>query len=215
MEKAPGEPFDVPGGPVVGTPFANPGALGLAGFALTTFLLSAANAGWMHAATGSAWLGYAFAYGGGAQIIAGIFEFCNKSVFGATAFTSYGAFWIGLGLWVELVEPNHPHAAAATDLAWILLAWAIFNSYLLLWATAVDTTVFVIFFLLEVTLIILAVGGFTGNSAITQIGGYVGVLLALAAWYGSAAVVINEITGRSVLPLGKPFGPLALDVRRA
>ena len=90
------------------TPAADPAPLGLAAFALTTFLLSAANAHWMTTATGDAWLGYAFAYGGLAQFAAGMWEFRNRNVFGATAFGTYGGFWIGLGLWALLVAPRRP-----------------------------------------------------------------------------------------------------------
>ena len=89
---------------------ADPAPLGLAGFALTTFLLSAKNAGWMTHATGSAFLGYAFAYGGAAQFLAGMWEFARGNVFGSVAFGSYGGFWLGLGLWVLLVA--NPAVAA-------------------------------------------------------------------------------------------------------
>ena len=93
------------------TGIADPAPLGLAAFALTTFLLSAANAGWMNSATGNAWLGYAFAYGGFGQLLAGMWEFRNRNVFGATAFSTYGGFWIGLGIWVLLVAEAGPRAA--------------------------------------------------------------------------------------------------------
>ena len=98
------------------SPIADPAPLGLAAFALTTFLLSAANAHWMNGnATGNAWLGYAFAYGGLCQLLAGMWEFRNRNVFGATAFSSYGGFWIGLGLWVLLVaDRTRPAVAAGT-----------------------------------------------------------------------------------------------------
>ena len=89
---------------------ADPAPLGLAAFALTTFLLSAANANWMSHATGAAFLGYAFAYGGLIQLLAGMWEFRNRNVFGATAFSTYGGFWLGLGLWVLLVA--NPAVAA-------------------------------------------------------------------------------------------------------
>ncbi|HEY7278136.1 MAG TPA: acetate uptake transporter, partial [Trebonia sp.] len=116
-----------------GSGIADPAPLGLAGFALTTFLLSGANAGWMTHATGNAWLGYALAYGGLAQLLAGMWEFRNRNVFGSTAFSSYGGFWIGLALWFLLVAPHATSAAAADkDLGWILLAWAIFNTYMLI-----------------------------------------------------------------------------------
>jgi uncharacterized protein len=209
--------------PVMLAPAADPAPLGLGAFALTTFLLSAANANWMTKATGDAWLGYAFAYGGLVQLLAGMWEFRNRNVFGATAFSTYGGFWIGLGLWALLVAPapappagTSPlvaahlalvHAAAAQkDVAWILLAFAIFNTYMLLWSTQVNLAVFGVFLTLEATEIILFIGNFAANSNVVKIGGYVGVLTALVAWYASAAGVINGMRGSALVPVGKPFG---------
>jgi uncharacterized protein len=187
-------------------PVADPAPLGLAGFALTTFLLSAANAGWMTHATGDAWLGYALAYGGLCQLLAGMWEFRNRNVFGATAFSTYGGFWIGLALWALLVAPKATSPAAAThDLGWILLAFAIFNTYMLLWSTAVNIAVFSVFLTLEVTEIILFAGFFSGSSGLVKAGGYIGVLTALVAWYTSAAGVFNGLRGRAVVPVGQPF----------
>jgi uncharacterized protein len=196
------------------SPIADPAPLGLAAFALTTFLLSAANAGWMTKATGSSWLGYAFAYGGIAQLLAGMWEFRNKNVFGATAFSSYGAFWIGLGLWVRFVQDATPPAgilrtvyAAQTvkDLGWILLAFAIFNTYMLLMATQVNAAVFGVFLTLEATEVLLFIGFFTGNANVIKAGGYVGVVTAVVAWYTSAAGVANGLPGRLRLPIGRPL----------
>ena len=125
------------------TGIADPAPLGLAAFALTTFLLSAVNAGWAKNSTGSDWLGYAFAYGGLGQLLAGMWEFRNRNVFGATAFSTYGGFWIGLGLWAVLVAPHALSASAAgQDLGWILLAFAIFNTYMLIFSTQVNMAVF-------------------------------------------------------------------------
>ena len=185
---------------------ADPAPLGLAGFALTTFLLSAFNAGWMTKASGDAWLGYAFAYGGFCQLLAGMWEFRNRNVFGATAFSTYGGFWIGLGLWALLVAPKITSPAVAShDLAWILLAFAIFNTYMLLWSTQLNMAVFGVFLTLEATEVILFIGGFLNQApghGATQIGGYVGVLTALVAWYTSAAGVTNGLPGRLKLPVG-------------
>ena len=193
--------------PIMLAPAADPAPLGLGAFALTTFLLSAANANWMGSATGDAWLGYAFAYGGLCQLLAGMWEFRNRNVFGATAFSTYGGFWIGLGLWALLVAPKAASASAAGhDVAWILLAFAIFNTYMLLWSTQVNMAVFTVFLTLEATEVILFIGNFAGNSSIVKVGGYVGVLTALAAWYTSAAGVINGMRGTPLLPVGKPFG---------
>jgi hypothetical protein len=191
--------------PVMMAPVADPAPLGLAAFALTTFLLSADNAGWMNAASGSAWLGFAFAYGGLGQLLAGMWEFRNRNVFGATAFSTYGGFWIGLGLWALLVAPT-AGAKAGKDLGWILLAFAIFNTYMLLWSTQVNGAVFAVFLTLELTEIILFIGNFAGSTAIIKFGGYVGVVTALAAWYTSSAGVINGMRGTPFLPVGKPFG---------
>ncbi|HVB43429.1 MAG TPA: acetate uptake transporter [Streptosporangiaceae bacterium] len=182
---------------------ADPAPLGLAAFALTTFLLSAANAGWMKNATGDAWLGYAFAYGGLGQLLAGMWEFKNKNVFGATAFSTYGGFWIGLAIWGLLVAPKAASAGAANhDVAWILLAFAIFNTYMLIWSSQVNMAVFVVFLTLELTEIVLFIGNFAGNTTIVKAGGVIGVITALAAWYASAAGVIAGIKGRAVLPVG-------------
>jgi len=183
-------------------PAADPAPLGLAAFALTTFLLSAANAGWMTSASGDAWLGYAFAYGGLGQLLAGMWEFRNRNVFGATAFSTYGGFWIGLGLWALLVAPA-AGAKAGKDVAWILLAFAIFNTYMLFWSTMVNAAVFSVFLTLELTEVILFIGNFAGNTSIVKFGGYVGVVTALTAWYTSAAGVANGTGGRPIVPVGR------------
>jgi hypothetical protein len=185
-------------------PAADPAPLGLAAFALTTFLLSAANANWMGSASGDAWLGYAFAYGGLGQLLAGMWEFRNRNVFGATAFSTYGGFWIGLGLWALLVAPT-AGPKAAKDVAWILLAFAIFNTYMLLWSSMVNTAIFAVFLTLEATEVVLFIGNFAGNANIVKIGGYVGILTALCAWYASAAGVGNGMSGRTIFPVGQPF----------
>jgi hypothetical protein len=188
------------------TGIADPAPLGLAAFALTTFLLSAVNAGWAKNSTGSDWLGYAFAYGGFCQLLAGMWEFRNKNVFGATAFSTYGGFWVGLGLWALLVAPNAASPTAANkDLGWILLGFAIFNSYMLICSLHVNIAVFAVFLTLELTEIFLFIGGFSDSSGMTKIGGVIGVITALVAWYTSAAGVMNGIRGRAVFPVGRPL----------
>jgi hypothetical protein len=181
---------------------ADPAPLGLAAFALTTFLLSAANAGLTKGGAGE-WIGYAFFYGGLGQLLAGMWEFKRQNVFGATAFSTYGAFWLGLGYYVT-------HNAAATgenianDLGFILLAFAIFNTYMLMWAATVNTAVFAVFLTLEITEIVLFIGQFANSTSIIKVGGYVGILTALCAWYTSAAGVGAGL-GRPMLPVGNPL----------
>ena len=209
--------------PAPASGIADPAPLGLAAFALTTLLLSAKNAGWMTHATGSAWLAFAFAYGGIAQLLAGMWEFRRGNTFGSTAFSTYGAFWIGLALWVELVVnpavagiAKAPATAAATvatlnhDLGWILLAFAIVTFYLLVLTTQVNLAVFLVFLGLEVALIVLAIGNFDAGSALLptgtiKVGGYVGLVTALLAFYASAAGVAAGMGGRILFPVGKPL----------
>jgi uncharacterized protein len=197
---------------------ADPGPLGLAGFAATTFLLSAFNAGWMTAASGLAWLSYALAYGGLAQLLAAMWEFRNRNVFGTTAFGSYGAFWIGLFFYFQIVGSKllaHPLVGGPKfdkDVAWILLTFAIFNIYMLILSAQLNTAVFGVFLTLQITLIILFIGNFAGSTGTVKLGGYLGVLTALVAWYTSAAGVAAGMEGRLALPVGRPLlAPRALS----
>ena len=186
--------------PRIVPPVADPAPLGLAAFALTTFLLSAKNAQWTDGT--DAWLGYAFAYGGFVQLLAGMWEFRNRNVFGSTAFSTYGGFWIGLGLYALLVAPDAKPVQISNDEGWILLAFAIFNTYMLLWSTQVNMAVFAVFLTLEATEIILFIGKFADNTDIVKIGGYVGVVTAIAAWYASSAGVLNGMMDRAFVPVG-------------
>ena len=193
-------------------PAADPAPLGLAAFALTTFILSGHNATFI---PDIAWLGLAFFYGGLAQLLAGMWEFRNRNVFGATAFSTYGAFWMALGFFVTLVLISKTVAAAVTGpnllnaLAWFLLAFAIFNFYMLLWSTRVNVAVFMVFLTLQITEILLAWGFFReahgGSPWITHAGGWAGVVTAGFAWYASAAGVVNGMSPRPVLPVGSPL----------
>jgi uncharacterized protein len=181
---------------------ADPAPLGLAAFALTTFLLSVANVG-ITRGTSLEWVGYAIAYGGAAQLLAGMWEFRNRNVFGATAFATYGGFWIGLAIYL-LVTPKIG-ANVANDLGWILVAFAIFNTYMLMWSLFVNMAVFGVFLTLEVTEILLFIGNFTTTPNLIKAGGAAGMLTALVAWYTSAAGVMNGMAGRHVLFVGKPL----------
>jgi uncharacterized protein len=185
---------------------ADPAPLGLAGFALTTFMVSVHNAGW---APDLIWVGPALFYGGLAQLLAGMWEFRNRNTFGSTAFSTYGAFWLSLAAFVMLdlfgkvpAGVNVPHA-----LGWFFLAFAIFNTYMLLWSMSVNRAVFGVFLTLEVTEILLFIGFFAGQAAgegLVLVGGWVGVLTALVAWYASAAGVANAMAERPVVPVGPP-----------
>src|SRR6266568_6523849 len=134
------------------TPVADPAPLGLAGFALTTFLLSGHNASFI---PDLVWVGPALFYGGLAQLLAGMWEFRNRNVFGATAFSTYGGFWLGLGIFVVLISTTKLgaglHGADVPNaLAWFLMAFAFFNFYMLLWSTRINVAVFTVFLTLQI-----------------------------------------------------------------
>jgi uncharacterized protein len=205
---------------VEGVPAADPAPLGLAGFALTTFLLSGHNASFINDAI---WIGPALFYGGLAQFCAGMWEFRNRNVFGATAFSTYGGFWMGLGIVVVLADVSKTFAASLTAaniynaLAWFLFAFAVFNTYMLIASTRVNTAVFGVFLTLEITEILLVIGFFRAahdpsSLWILHAGGWMGIVTAAVAWYTSAAGVWNGVSGRVMLPVGRP---LVTDPRAA
>ena len=191
-------------------PAADPAPLGLAGFALTTFLLSGHNASWI---PDLIWVGPALFYGGAAQLLAGMWEFRNRNVFGATAFSTYGGFWLGLGLFVTLAETTKFVGAfkggdLTNSLAWFLFAFAVFNTYMLLGSLRVSVAVFLVFLTLEITEILLVIGFFNISHGGTEwwlhAGGWAGIVTAGVAWYASAAGVMNGLAGRVVFPVGAP-----------
>jgi uncharacterized protein len=183
---------------------ANPAPLGLAGFAMTTFVLSMINANAVSMADVPVVLGLALAYGGIAQLLAGMWEFRAGNTFGALAFSSFGAFWISYWLLVtfnvgSLVAAKAPVGNAVGLYLW---AWAIFTAYMTIAALRVNGAVLLVFVLLTITFILLAIGSDTGaNATATHWGGYVGVATAVAAWYASFAGVINSTFGKTVAPL--------------
>jgi hypothetical protein len=186
---------------------ANPAALGLGAFALTTFLLSVHNAMGVSREPLLVFFGFAVFYGGLAQFCAGMWEFKTGNTFGATAFSTYGAFWMGVAATVVLVLWGKLAATDVTStLAWILTAFAIFNTYMLLISARTQSVaVFLVFLTLEITEILLAWGNFNGDQAgagLVSIGGWMGIVTAIVAWYTSAAIVAN--TGRPVamFPVG-------------
>lgn len=178
---------------------ADPAPLGLAGFALTTFVISVHNIG----APDLAWFGLALFYGGAAQFAAGMWEFKRGNVFGATAFGSFGAFWLGLAGFIGLVLAKQvPAAQVHTDVAWFMLAFFIFCSYMLIASARVNLAVFAVFATLDLTLLLLAIGNFaSASNPVVVIGGIVGVVTALVAWYASFAALLAGI-GHPILPVG-------------
>jgi succinate-acetate transporter protein len=172
---------------------ADPAPLGLAAFALTTFVLSCANAGLMPKGGDFVVLGLAATYGGLAQFCAGLWEFKRNNAFGATAFTSYGAFWMSFALLLTFYIGKIPADAVPAALGTYLFAWGVFTAYMTLAAVRVSRPILVVFVLLTFTFFVLAAGAFASNSGISTLGGYLGIATAFAAWYASARGVLASV----------------------
>lgn len=185
-------------------PAADPAPLGLAGFALTTVLLSAFNAGFIK--TGAlTFVGMALFYGGLAQFMAGMWEFRNRNTFGATAFSSFGAFWLGLGILFVFDVVGKPSEAmfGGDGAIWFLFCWTLFTTYMWIASFKTNGAVMLVFLLLALTFLALWIGAMNGDAAgkgITALGGYLGLATAAVAFYTSFAGVINSTFGRTILP---------------
>jgi succinate-acetate transporter protein len=184
--------------PPAHVPFGDPAALGLAGFAMTTFVLSVVNAGWVPADVSGVVLGLALFYGGAIQAIAGIWEFANRNTFGAVAFCSYGAFW--MSFWY-LSTATKLGSDAEKGIGLYLLAWAIFTCYMTIAAYRTNLIVFLVFVVLTLTYVALMLGAWVDANPWNYVAGYLGILTALLAWYGSFATVTTFTFKRTVLPL--------------
>src|SRR5712692_5962326 len=184
---------------------ANPAPLGLSAFALTTFVLSMSNAGWIFpsvGAGGAVVVGLALFYGGLVQLIAGIQEFRQGNTFGATAFCSYGGFWMALGF--VLLPPTGIAAelvatkTLAPGLAVFLMGWTIFTLLLLIGTLRISGALVAVFLLLFVTFLLLTIGWWvtsSGSNGTTWIqwGGILGIVTAIAAWYTALAGVLASV----------------------
>ena len=197
------------GGPSAATPtptaLGNPGPLGLGAFALTTFMLSVFNAGsnLIDPKLEGVVLPVALFYGGAAQFAAGMWEFRINNTFGATAFTSYGAFWMSFAGYVYFIVPsiaNTGHAKYSTGL--FLLSWFIFTLYMNVAAFRTSRVLFILFFVLNITFLLLIIGNLANSSRVVNAGGWFGIVTAFVAWYGSAGAVINNTWRKTILPLG-------------
>jgi len=185
-------------------PVANPAALGLVAFGLTTVLLSLINAGALPAGGEPVVIPLALAFGGLMQIFAGAFEFKLGNTFGMTAFLSYGAFWWWFAF-LLLFAHNHliDISAAGPTVGVALLLWGVLTLYLWIATFRLTKIVFLIFLTLWVTFGFLGVGAIQANPGLTHVGGWLGVLCGSLAIYGSFAIVTNSVFGRAVVPVGE------------
>jgi succinate-acetate transporter protein len=185
----------------VPSPIADPGPLGLAAFALTTFVLSMFNAKFVGAGGEPIVFGLAFAYGGLAQLLAGMWEFRTGNTFGAVAFTSYGAFWLSFWAFVQFYEDKVPKADVGHAVGLYLIAWGIFTTYMFIASLRTTAAISLVFILLAATFLVLGIGNAGAHPNVVKLGGYLGIATAVAAWYASFAAVTNATFKRTVMPV--------------
>jgi len=183
------------------SPLADPGPLGLAAFAMTTFVLSMFNADLLGKGGEPVVFALALTYGGIAQLLAGMWEFRTGNTFGAVAFSSYGAFWLSFWAFVQFFDKSIPAKDAGHAVGLYLIAWGIFTLYMFVASLRTTAAVAAVFALLTVTYFLLGVGNAGAHTNIVKAGGWVGIVTAAAAWYASFAAVTNATFSRVVLPV--------------
>jgi succinate-acetate transporter protein len=186
-----------------GRPIADPAALGLAAFALTTVALSFINVGILDDVDLPVVLGLALAYGGLVQLLAGMWAFTRNDTFAAVALSSYGGFWISFWALNQYFLPKIPADHQAGALALYLLCWAAFTFYMWLISFRVGLAVQLVFLTLWVTYALLGLGKAVDSDLLFHIGGATGIATAACAWYVSCAVTANTTFGRRILPVGE------------
>ncbi len=192
-----------------GASFADPGPLGLAGFAGTTFFLSVVNTNMLGASVQTIVLGLALFYGGIAQLLAGMWEFAKGNTFGAVAFSSYGAFWLSFWYLLNHLPEKAPPKDILHGVGVFLLVWTIFTAYMTIAALRTNGVLVLVFVVLLLTFLALTIGWlsetvpqFAANSnGWIHLGGWLGLITALLAWYASFAGVLNATFSKPIAPM--------------
>jgi succinate-acetate transporter protein len=181
----------------------NPAPLGLMGFGMTTVLLNLVNAGLLGRDALGMILPMGIFYGGLAQVIAGLLEARQGNTFGATAFTSYGLFWLSFVALHFLPALGLSDPASPTAIAAYLIMWGIFTAFMSIATLNANTALQVVFVSLAILFFILAMGDLTGVASIKILGGYEGIFCGFSAIYLAIAEILNEIFNKAVLPIGE------------
>jgi hypothetical protein len=179
---------------------ANPAPLGLCAFGTTTVLLNFHNAGLFE--MNSMILAMGIFYGGLAQVIAGIIEARKNNSFGLTAFTSYGFFWLSLVALIVMPKMGWVPAPSENAMVAYLAIWGVFTLLLFFGTLRLNRALQFVFASLTVLFFLLALGDYTGNGGIKHFAGYEGIICGASAIYAGVAGLLNEMFGRTVLPIG-------------
>jgi succinate-acetate transporter protein len=190
---------------------ANPAPLGLFGFATTTWLLGMVNAGWFGDSSLPIVLAMAFVFGGATQFCAGLLSAARGDTFGFTAFCAFGAFWVSWGLFDAYYAAHAP----AAFIGWYLFLWGLFTTVMAAGTLRTNRALVLTYIGAILTFYLLAAGEWTSLAAFHQFGGYAGLITGAIAFYLASALVLNEVFGSDVLPLGLLQKPVVSPVRLA
>lgn len=179
---------------------ANPAPLGLLAFGLTTVLLNLHNAGIFE--MNSMILAMGIFYGGIAQIIAGIMESKKNNTFGFVAFVSYGSFWLTLVALIVMPKLGWIPAASESAMVAYLIIWGVFTGLLFIGTLRISKALQFVFATLTILFFLLAIGDATGNEGLKTFTGYEGIICGASAIYTGIGILLNEVYGKTVLPLG-------------
>jgi uncharacterized protein len=182
---------------------ADPAALGLAGFALSTMMLSFINVGILDQVDLPVVLGLALAYGGLVQLLAGMWAFIKNDTFAAVALSSYGGFWISFWALNQFFLPQIPKDHQNGALALYLLSWGVFSFYMWIVSMKVSVAIQAVFITLWPAYVLLGLGKALDSTVLFNIGGAFGIATAACAWYASFALTANRTTKRDWLPVGE------------
>ena len=197
-----GHPADTEAGAAAASQqWGNSAPLALAAFALTTFLLSMVNAGFVAKGVEPVVFAVAFTFGGTTQLIAGIIQLRAGKTFGGVLFSSFGAFWLSFWALAQFFLKDVPKAEVGHAVGLYLIAWGIFTTYMFIASLRTTAAISLVFILLAATFFLLGIGNAGAHTNIVKWGGYVGIATAAAAWYASFAAVTNATFARTVLPV--------------
>ncbi|MBS1524336.1 MAG: acetate uptake transporter [Bacteroidetes bacterium] len=179
---------------------ANPAPLGLCAFGMTTVLLNFHNAGFYE--MNSMIFGMGIFYGGLAQVVAGYIEAKKNNIFGLTAFTSYGFFWLSLVGLIVMPKMGWVDPPSEKGMVGYLAMWGIFTFCLFFGTFKLNRALQIVFGTLTILFVLLALGDATGNESIKHLAGYEGIICGLSAIYTGIAIVLNEVHEKTILPIG-------------
>jgi len=178
----------------------NPAVVGLAGFGLTTMLLQFHN---LELIGLGPVVAMGFIFGGLAQLVAGFMEQKTGNNFGFAAFSSYGAFWIGLGI-IWILNHFEIYKSSGTDVGFFLVAWTLLTVIFWIGSFFIHSAMAITFTSLLLGFILLDIGHF-GCPSMNVVAAYVLLFCALSAWYMMAAIILNDVADRKILKMGKPW----------